>query len=180
MKRITSISFVLIVCSAAVCAQSRLQPAVEQHVFNLGVDGPVVQHPVRLSDSELSALANDETMKQVLDQDPPITEVMREGLESAVVHLHSSQERDVLVVGSGDPFHGANICPFWVIRDLPTGPQVVFSTIALQVTIQRTSFNGLRNIEAFAATAIEGTTANFRFNGTKYVKCREKSAPLGQ
>ena len=177
MTRIITISALILVCAAALQAQSRPGRVKEQLDFALEGE---VKHPVALTDAELAALAGDEIMKRELDRDPPITKLTRQGLEAAVVHLRGTDERDLVIIGSGWPYLGANVGPFWVIRDLPTGPQVVFSTIALQVTIQRTSFNGLRNIEAFAATGIEGTTANFRFNGTKYVKYREKSAPLGQ
>ncbi len=146
----------------------------------MGDIGPVVKHPVTLSDAELAALANDEMMKQELDQDPPITKLTRRGLEASVVHLSGADERDLVVVGTGGPFIGANIGPFWVIRDLPAGPRVVFSTRALAMEIQKTSFGGLRNIEAFAATAEEGTTVDFRFDGKKYAEHEEKSGPLGQ
>ena len=160
-------------------AQSKPHQAIEQHSFGLGADGPVVQHPAVLSDAELSALANDEMMRKELDQDPPIPKLTREGLEAAVVHLHGPSERDLVVVGSGAPFIGANVGPFWVIRDLPTGPQVVLSTITLGLSIQKTSSRGFRDIEASAATAIEGSTTSFRFNGKKYVIFQQKSYPLG-
>ncbi|SRR6266702_1058510 len=177
----TPIIFLLAAFSIAATAQSKPHAASEQSTFNLGVDDPVVQRPVMVSDSELAALADDETMHRELDhRDPPITKLTREGLEAGVIHLHGPNERDLVVVGSGGPFIGANIGPFWVIRDLPSGPQVVFSTIALQITIQKTSFKGLRNIEAFAATAVEGTTVYFRFDGRKYVEYKEKSGPLGK
>ncbi len=175
-----SIIFAVATLCIVVAAQSKPHAVVDQSAFNLGADGPVVQHLVVLSDAELAALASDEIMKRELDQDPPIPKLTREGLEAPIVHLCGPNERDIVVVGSGLPFIGANIGPFWVIRDLPNGPQVVFSTIALSVEIQKTSSKGLRNIEAFAATAVNGTTVDFRFNGTKYFEYREKSGPLGQ
>jgi hypothetical protein len=113
-----------------------------------------------------------------LDQDPPIAKLSREGLEAAVVHLGAPQERDLIVVGSGRPFIGANVGPFWVIRDLPTGPQVVLSMITLALTLQDTRSHRLRDIEAFAATAVEGTTTNFRFDGGKYIMYRQSSKEL--
>ena len=179
MRSLPVILAVAILCTSAV-AQSKSHAVAEQRTFNLGADGPVVQHRVILSDAELAVLAGDEMMREELDQDPPIPKLTREGLEAAVVHLHGPEERDLVIVGSGRPFIGANIGPFWVIRGLATGPKVVFSTITLAITIQKTTFGGFRNIEAFAATAVEGTTVDFRFNSRKYVEYKEKSEPLGQ
>jgi hypothetical protein len=122
-----------------------------------------------LSDAELAALAKDDMMRKELDQDPPIPKLTREGLEATVVHLHSPNERDLVVVGSGAPFIGANVGPYWVIRDLPTGPEVVLSTIALGLDIQKTTSNGFRSVEASSATAGEVFTTTFHFNGEKYV-----------
>jgi hypothetical protein len=172
-----SIIFVLAALCIVSTAQSKPHPAAEQSTFNLGADDPLVQHPVLLSDSELSVLADDEIMHKELDHDPPILKLTREGLESGVIHLNGPSERDLVVVGSGAPFLGANIGPFWVIRDLPTGPQVVFSTIALGLTIQKTRFKGLRNIEAFAVSGWGTTIIDFRFNGRKYVNFRDRSKP---
>jgi hypothetical protein len=180
MRRFVRISLVLILCSTVGVAQSRSHRSKEQHDFGLGADRPVVTHPVLLTEAELAALADDKLMQRELDQVPPIPKDTREGLEAAVVHLHGPQERDLVVMGSGRPYMGANVGPFWVIRDLPTGPQVVLSTIALVLTVQETSFKGLRNIGAFAATAVTGTTINFRFNGTKYVEYKEKARQLGK
>jgi hypothetical protein len=179
MKGHSHIFLLALLCVAAP-AQSKSHRAIEQQVFNLGADEPVVLHPVVLSDADLAALAKDGLMRDELNQNPPITKLTRDGLEAAVVHLHSPQERDLVVVGSGRPFIGANVGPFWVIRELPTGPQVVLGAISLAIEIKRTRSNGCRDIQLFAATAGEGTTTELRFNGTKYVKYRQKTSQLGQ
>jgi hypothetical protein len=179
MKTILRFLIISALCTSAY-TQSRPDQTVEQTTFNLGgVEDHVVQHPVVLTDPELAALAKDELMQKELDRKPPISKLTREGLEAAVVHLHGSQERDLVVVGSGRPFIGANVGPFWIIRDLPDGPQVVLSTIALSLEIQKSSFNSYRNIEALAATAVTGTTTSFRFDGKRYATYRGKSTNLG-
>jgi hypothetical protein len=180
MKTLANVLLLTALCISAT-AQSKPHHTTEQHSFSLGMDSePVVQHPVAISDAELAVLANDEMMRKELDQDPPIPKLTREGLEAAVVHLHGPNERDLVVVGSGAPFIGANVGPFWVIRDLPTGPQVVLSTITLGLSIQKTSSQGFRDIEASAATAVEGSTTSFRFNGKKYGMSQQQSYPLGK
>jgi hypothetical protein len=178
MKNILNFSVVLLTC-VALSAQSKSAHSREQSVFGLGDDRPVVQHSVALSDAELDVLAKDGLMKREMDQDPPITKLTGEGIEAAVIHLGSARERDLIVVGSGRPFVGANVGPFWIIRDLPKGPRVVFGFTTLGLTIQSTHSHGLRNIEAFGATAVEGTTTILHFNGIRYVVYSQKTKPLG-
>jgi hypothetical protein len=180
MKILPVVLVLAVFCVNAAAQSTAAHRTAEQNSFGLGTDGPVVQHPVALSDAELAALASDDLMRKELDQNPPIAKLTREGLETAVVHLHGPNERDLVVVGSGARFIGANVGPFWVIRDLPTGSQVVFSTITLSLEIQKASSNSLRNIETFAATAVEGSTTDFRFVGRKYAVYRKSSSPLGQ
>ena len=180
MKTILNFLLLPLVC-ATMTAQSKSARIPEQYVFNLGgVHEHVVRHSVALSDAEMAVLAKDSLMRQELNQDPPIARLSGEGLEAAVVHLGTPQERDLIVVGSGRPFIGANIGPFWVIRDLPTGPQVVLSVTTLALTIQNARFHGLRNIEVFAATVGEGFTTNFRFDGGKYMLYRQSSKQLAR
>jgi hypothetical protein len=178
MKTILTLLLLSFLCVTTM-AQSKSAHLAEQYVFNLGVDEHVVRHSVALSDAELAVLAQDDLMRQELDQDPPIAKLSREGLEAAVVHLGVPQERDLIVVGSGRPFIGANVGPFWVIRDLPAGPQVVLSVITLALSLRNTRSHSLRDIEIFAATAVEGTTTVFRFDGGKYMMSTQRSKQLG-
>jgi hypothetical protein len=127
-----------------------------------------VYHPVSLSTAELDVLAQDDLMKLEMDRDPPLTKLTGEGLEASVVHLHDASERDLLVVGSGAPFLGANVGPFWVIRDLPDGPRVILHAIALGIGIRKAKSHGLKNIDTFAATAAMAFTTHYRFDGTQY------------
>jgi len=156
-------------------AQPKPKKEVEQQGFGLGMDGPVVEHPVALSDEELAVLANDELVKKELDQDPPIPKLTREGLEVGVIHLAGPNERDLVVVGSGSPFMGANVGPFWIIRDLPSGPVVVLHAITLSLSLRKSRTKGLRDIELFATTAVEGTTTVLHFDGAKYAFFKEWS-----
>ncbi len=159
-------------------AQSRTRHRADQTSFGLGNDDPIVKHPVSLSAAEIAALSRDDLMRQELDQNPPILRVTGEGLEASVIHLHGSRERDLVVIGAGEPFIGANVGPFWIIRDLPTGPKVVFRAITLQLNILKTSSHGLRDVEAVAATAVTDTQTQFRFNGTQYVIRISRTRPI--
>jgi len=127
----TALAIVIVAVLSASVTSAQPRRSGEQESFGVGGDRPVVQHSVKLSDQELAALANDELVKQELDQDPPIPKLTREGLEAGVIHLGPPNERDLVVVGSGPPLMGANVGPFWIIRDLPTGPVVVVHAVCL-------------------------------------------------
>ena len=176
MKTIRNL-VVLIALGVVAPAQSNSNPAAEQRYFNLEDS---VQNRVDLSDAELAALANDDLMRKELNQDPPIPKLTQDGLEATMVHLCGSGERDLVVIGNGEAYAGANVGPFWIIRDLPMGPLVVLSEISLGLTIETKRSNKCLNVQAFAATAEVGTTTDFSFNGEKYVVSRQKSGKLAQ
>jgi hypothetical protein len=48
------------------------------------------------------------------------------------------------------------------------------------LTIEASRSNKCLNVEAFTATAVEGTTTEFRFNGQRYVVYKQKTAKLTQ
>jgi len=169
--------FILAALGIAASAQSNSPSAAEQRFFNLE---DAVQHRVDLSDVELAALANDDLMLKQLGSAPAGSKLTQDGLEAAVVHLCGSAERDLVVIGDGAPFIGANVGPFWIIRDLPTGPVVVLGEISLGLTIETKRSNKCLNVEAFAATATAGITTDYSFNGNKYIVSKQKSAKLAQ
>jgi hypothetical protein len=161
----------------AASAQPKSAAVVEQRFFNIE---DAVQHRADLSDAELSALASDDLMRSQLHLDGPAPKLTQDGLEAAEVHLCGAGERDLVVIGYGSQFAGANVGPFWIIRDLKTGPAVVLSEISLGLTIDTKRSNKCLNIEAIAATANQATTAEFRFNGEKYIASQQKSAKSAQ
>ena len=160
-------------------AQAHLRQRPEQTSFGLGDLQPVVRHPVPLTPSELAALARDELMRQEMDKDPPIKVLTGEGLDASVVHLFNRRERDLVVIGSGQPFMGADIGPFWIVRDLPDGPVVVLHTLMLSLEVKASRTHSLRDISAFSANAANNTEAVFHFNGTQYIVVRTRTRPSG-
>ena len=161
----------------AASGQPNTTPAAEQRYFNIE---DAVQRPVDLSDAELAVLAKDDLMRKELDSASHGTNLTQEGLEAAVVHLCGSTERDLVVMGNGAAYVGANVGPFWIIRDLPTGPLIVLSEISLGLTVETKRSNKCMNIQVIAATAVQSTTTDFTFNGEKYVLSRQKSAKVTQ
>jgi hypothetical protein len=119
-------------------------------------------------------------MRSQLHLDRPVPKLTQEGLEAAEVHLCGSGERDLVVIGYGSQFAGANVGPFWIIRDLKTGPIIVLGEISLGLTIDTKRSNKCLNVEAIAATAAEATTTEFRFNGEKYIVSPRKPEKPGK
>jgi hypothetical protein len=172
MKRIPNALILASICVVA-AAQTKSGPAAEQRYFNLE---DAVLNQVDLSDAELTALNADAYFKGI--SQGPSTKLTQDGLEVTAVHLCGSSERDLIVIGDGAQYAGANVGPFWIIRDLPTGPQIVLQSGMLGLTIEASRSNKCLNVEAFTATAVEGTTTEFRFNGQKYVVYKQKTAKL--
>ena len=173
-------SLLCVVPVVSCVGQRQLQHWSEQRDFNLGLDGPAVKRPVALSTAELNSLAGNQLMRQKLNGDTPVTSIPTGGLEAGVVHLHGSKERDLVVIGSGQPFLGANIGPFWIIRDLPSGPKVVLQTMTLALSVLPTRSKGLRDIELNASTGVDFTTTCLRFDGERYIMLKNRSHPIGK
>jgi hypothetical protein len=176
----TRIIFMLAALGLVASAQPKHNTAPGQRFFNLE---DAVQHPEQLSDAELAALANDDLTRKELgtvSSGSALTPLTQEGLEATTVHLCGSGERDLVVIGDGAPFVGANVGPFWIIRDLPTGPVVVLGEISLGLTIETKRSNKCLGVEAFTATAADGTTTDYSFNGSRYIVSKQKSAKLAQ
>jgi hypothetical protein len=176
--RIVCIFAVLLAIFGPVRLQAQHRRLGDQSTFTTCAD-PTVRVPVLLTPSELLALANDDLMQQERDQDPPISAYTGQGLEAAVVHLLNSHEQDLIVIGSGRPFLGANVCPFWIIRDLPTGPIVMLHTLTLSLQVQASRTHSLRDISTSSANASTNTTTIFHFNGKEYVPARSRTRPNG-
>jgi len=178
--RATQLIFILAAFALIASAQPNSKSPVEQRFFNLE---DAVQRPEELSDAELAALANDDLMRKELGPAPSgskLTPLTQDGLEAAAVHLCGSSERDLVVIGDGAPFVGANVGPFWIIRDLPAGPVVVLGELSLSLTIETKRSNKCLNVVAFAATTANGATTDYGFNGNRYIASRQKSAKLAQ
>ena len=175
--KVTRIIFILAVLGVAAPAQPNSAPAAGQRFFNL-VDA--VQTSATLSDAELAALANDDLTRKELGPAPTGSKLTQDGLEATVVHLCGSDERDLVVIGDGAPYVGANVGPFWLIRDLPAGPVVVLGETSLSLTIETKRSNKCLAVEAFAATAIDGTTTDYSFNGAQYIVSKQKTTKLAQ
>jgi hypothetical protein len=170
----TRIVLTLAALGMAASAQSNSKPAAEQRYFNL-VDA--VQHSETLSDAELAALASDDLMRTKFSAAAG-AKLTQEGLEAAAVHLCSADERDLIVIGNGGSFATTYAGPFWILRDLATGPVVALAETSLSLSTDPKRSNKCMNIETFAVTKTDGITTDYKFDGQKYVLSKQKSVKL--
>ena len=172
--KVARITFILAAYSLAVLAQPKSKTPAGQRYFNLV---NAVQGPVDLSDAELAALANDVLMRKI-NPGSVGSKLTQEGLKAAVVPLCGAEERDLIVVGNGGSFATTYSGPFWIIRELAAGPMVVLSESSLSLSIDTKRSNKCLNVDAFAVTATEGITTEYKFNGQQYVQSKQSSAKL--
>ena len=165
---------VLAAYSVAALAQSKSKTPGEQRYFNLV---NIVQRPVQLSDVELAALANDDLMRKFSPASAG-SKLTQEGLEATVVSLCGADERDLIVIGNGGSYATTYTGPFWIIREPATGPVVALSESSLSLSLDTKRSNKCLTVEAFAVTATDGITTQYKFNGQQYAPSKQTSVKL--
>lgn len=161
-------------CSLAALAQPKAKTPAQPRYFNLV---NAVQGPVELSDAELAVLANDDLMRKFSPASAG-SKLTQEGLEATVVPLCGADERDLIVIGNGGSYATTYTGPFWIIRDLPAGPKIVLAESSLSLSLDTKRSNKCLNVEAFAVTATEGITTEYKFNGQQYAVSKQTSVKL--
>jgi hypothetical protein len=119
-----------------------------------------VQHPIKLPESVLAIIDEDETM-----------------LSACEVHLAGPSERDIVVMAAGS-LRGANVVEFWVLRPTDRGFEMLLDAPAHDLIVKNSRSNGYRDIELLSATAVTVSTVIVRFDGKKYQTTKSKSEPI--
>jgi hypothetical protein len=106
------------------------------------------------------------------------------------IHLGGPNEIDLIVLPRLAPSKppteksdnaclvGANIDPFWILRKTSQGYDLILSMSAHDLATLTTRSNGHRDIRVFSMTAINITTADFKFDGKRYRFRRARSKPI--
>jgi len=138
-------------------------PPPEQKVFS-----DSIQHPVSLSPEVLKVLLASHPAKETFEilndsekHDPS------QLFQAAEVHLSSSNEVDLVVIGLG-PMRGAENRWFWVVRSANKNPQVILFSggDSLEVTDKKT--HGYKDIGVVWMSSLETETSIYQFDGTFY------------
>ena len=152
-----------------------------------------MERPVELSTAALRTLAEDDVVHSCLkDRERTQDQLPAKWFVASEIHLGGPNEIDLIVLPrlapsdkppSGESENacllGANINPFWVLRKTPQGFDLVSSESAHDLQVLTTRSNGHRDIRLFSLTAINVTTADFRFDRKRYRFRRAQSNPIG-
>jgi hypothetical protein len=154
---------VLTLAGMALVAYGQTSPP-EQRVFS----GSPVQHPVNLSPEVLRVLLASHPAKETF-------EIMNDSekhdpsklFQAAEVHLNSSDEVDLVVIGLG-PMRGAESLWFWVVRSARKSPEVILFSGggSLEVTDKKT--HGYKDIGVVWMSSSETETTVYQFDGMFY------------
>ena len=95
-------------------------------------------------------------------------ELSAEDLKVSEIHLDGSTEVDLVALG----VHGAHTVPFYILRPITNGYQLVLSSVGDSMTVLSSRTNGLRNVkvEAYMFAGTKTISIIYRFDGHKYVK----------
>jgi len=170
------ISFIVLLSGVAP-SQERATPH-EQLSFEIGHGRSTVKHPVPLSDADLAEIRKVQSNQPLFQPPFPLksSEIpvpTREGLEVGAVHLNGPEERDLVVIGSGRRYVTEKLAPFWVIREIPTGPKVVLAEWTHKLEVQPTKHRGMADLLTYRDTGMGGSVTAFEFNGFKYAQMIE-------
>lgn len=146
--------------------------------LNFSAEDATVNKPVEIPDSVMAILKKDEMVKDVLENTQISTDRIPSGwFTASAIQLSEAGVAD-LIVDAEPPLSGTNVTTFWVFRSTPRGYELVLTAPAHDLQVRRTRWNGYREIELSAETAVEFTSVLFRFDGKQYTKYRVRSQRL--
>ena len=97
-----------------------------------------------------------------------------EGIEkrlrcSVLPDLNEDQREDLIVVGRDGCLAGANILPFWILRNTSDGYAKALSVRALHLSVAESKTLGYSDISAAAVVGLNSVvTLTYKFNGKEY------------
>ena len=158
---------VLLAISGIVAAQRKLGTRlVEQTHFS--AEDESVERPVAIPGDVMAILAKQEVVSQQLENERLKPESLPSSWFSAsVAHLGQAKGPDLVVVAN-PPISGANTTTFWIFRTSTRDHQLVLTAMAHDLTIKKTRWMGLRDIQTVTVTMMEATTVSYKFDGKRY------------
>jgi hypothetical protein len=167
---------VVALVSGLVAAQTNRSTSVEQTHFS--AEDEAVKHPVIIPGDVLALLRQDGMVKDELEaRQIPAGALPAPWFSASSIHLGGPQEKDLVVEAQGQ-LRGANVIMFWVFQPMPSGYKLVLKADGHDLIVRKKRLLGYRVIEISAETAEVFTSVLFRWDGSKYLKIREKSHTL--
>jgi hypothetical protein len=174
MKAILFASFILFLCIPACDAQTRRAPLAEREQVHFSAEDEGVRRPAALPGDVLEVLGKQKRVVDILEsQQIPPEQLPLSWFSASIIHLGRSNDDDFIVEGE-PPLSGANTVTFWVFRSTPNGHELVLTAAAHDLIVRKASWNGYRDLEMMAVTAMRVDRVLFRFDGKRYQQYREK------
>jgi hypothetical protein len=155
---------VFAVQSSSAHAQTRNATATVVESF----DDHSFAHAMRLSPGILNRLVHRKEASYALAwaKEHPRGDLNRFFLATQL-KLTRTNETDWIVEGT-DMLTGADCNWFWIVREEPTGPQVVLFYNGYTIEILNSETNGVRDLRATWESPAERSTSLYRYDRTKY------------
>lgn len=161
--------------------QSRAKPQKEaERAENFGNEDPKWEHEVPPSLGAKKALASDESVAAVLNDEGLTVETMpNDWFRAAEIHLASSAETDLVVQGKRRDFLGAYTAAYWVLRRTADGYRIVFQMYTQDLEVLGSKTNGLRDIAVGVGNLRGVSWREFAFDGSAYQIVKRTNRPSG-
>jgi hypothetical protein len=143
----------------------------EQWHFSSELDITPMKRPVEVPDEVLVLLRKNSIVlrnKSCLREAGTSDRIPSSWFVASEVHLDGPDERDLIILPKNGCFLGANLGPFWIVRNSPEGYRLVLSWVAHDLEVLPTRSNGYHDIRLTSATADMISTTICRFDGQKY------------
>jgi len=98
---------------------------------------------------------------------------------AGVVHLHSIDESDLVVIGV-PPMSGGDDDWFWIVRSAQRSPEIILFVGASSLQLMASSTKGFQDVRAVWSGASETSTNIYKFNGKVYRLWKKKWTKNGR
>lgn len=168
--------FILIAANSSLAEPSGVSGTSEQTHFSAEDSG--VRNPIPIPKDVLAYLSKNEGVRDELENDHiSVEKLPMSWFSASAIHLSGSGNADIIVKAEG-PLLGANVTTFWVFSTTARGHELVLTAPAHDLFVKKTRWKGHRIIELASMTAVQVSTALYRFNGKQYAKYAEETKPI--
>lgn len=159
--------FVFAVGTASSQDKASMTSASEQLQFSASGR---VQKTVTIPNDVLLDLKQDKLVKATLSQGHPAG--VASLLLASVIHLNSSDEEDLVVIGQGELVSYGNTV-FWIYRPSSKGYEMIFTTYGGELTVKNSRTKEYRDLTMVTPDGPRFHRAQYHFDGRQYLVASE-------
>ena len=172
MKSLLLITAVVLLSAAAVFCQRPSK--AEQTSFSAEEE---IQSPSKIPASVLAALQRDGDVLRCLSEHP-LQQAPESWFSASVIVLTTQPRTGLVVKPENGCLFGANIVPFWIFEQTPSGYRLDLKVHALAVEILDSRTNDHCDIQTDKASATTAYSALYKFKNGSYQVSRSSSKPI--